>query len=38
VFEGSVIGTRVDEGIRLRAGDVEVTPTDDGYEVLLKKG
>jgi hypothetical protein len=38
VFEGSVIATRVDEGIRLRAGDVEVTPTDDGYEVLLKKG
>jgi hypothetical protein len=38
VFEGSVIATRVDEGIRVRAGDVEVNPVDDGYEVQLKKG
>jgi hypothetical protein len=38
VFEGSVIATRVDEGIRLRAGDVEVSPAGDGYEVQLKKG
>jgi hypothetical protein len=38
VFEGSVIATRVDEGIRLKAGDVEVSPTDDGFEVQLKKG
>jgi hypothetical protein len=37
VFEGSVIATRGDEGIRLKAGDVEVSPTDDGFEVQLKK-
>jgi hypothetical protein len=38
VFEGSVIATRVEDGIRVRAGDVEVNPVDDGLEVLLKKG
>jgi hypothetical protein len=38
VFEGSIIATRVDEGIRLKAGDVEVSSTDDGFEVQLKKG
>ncbi len=38
VFEGAVIATRIDEGVRLKAGDVEVTPTEDGYEVQLKKG
>jgi hypothetical protein len=38
VFEGSVIATRVEEGIRVRAGDVEVSPAGDGYEVQLKKG
>ena len=38
VFEGSVIATRVDSGVRLKAGDVEVNPTEDGYEVQLKKG
>lgn len=38
VFEGSVIATRVDDDVRLKAGDVEVNPTDEGYEVLLKKG
>jgi len=38
VFEGAIIATRVDEGVRLKAGDVEVNPTDDGYEVILKKG
>jgi hypothetical protein len=38
VFEGSIIATRVDDDVRLKAGDVEVNPTDDGYEVLLKKG
>jgi hypothetical protein len=38
VFEGSVIATRVDDGIRVRAGDVEVNPTDGGFEVQLKKG
>jgi hypothetical protein len=38
VFEGSVIATRVDEGVRVRAGDVEVSPAGDGYEIQLKKG
>jgi hypothetical protein len=38
VFEGSVIATRVDDDVRLKAGDVEVNPTEDGYEVQLKKG
>jgi hypothetical protein len=38
VFEGSVIATRVDDDMRVRAGDVEVNPTEDGFEVLLKKG
>ncbi len=38
VFEGSIIATRVDDDVRLKAGDVEVNPTDDGYEVVLKKG
>jgi hypothetical protein len=38
VFEGSVIATRVEDGVRVRAGDVEVNPTEDGFEVQLKKG
>jgi hypothetical protein len=38
VSEGSVIATRVADGIRVRAGDVEVNPTDGGFEVQLKKG
>ncbi|HXI96369.1 MAG TPA: hypothetical protein VNG04_09590 [Candidatus Acidoferrum sp.] len=37
VFEGSVIATRVGGDMRLKAGDVEVSPTEDGYEVQLKK-
>lgn len=37
VFEGSVIATRVDDGVRVRAGDVEVVPAGDGVEVQLKK-
>ncbi|HXI97260.1 MAG TPA: hypothetical protein VNG04_14110 [Candidatus Acidoferrum sp.] len=37
VFEGSVIATRVGGDMRLKAGDVEVNPTEDGYEVQLKK-
>ncbi len=36
VFEGSIVATRVEGGgIRIRAGDVEVIPTDDGYEVRI---
>src|ERR1700687_5826054 len=37
VFEGSIIATRAGEGIRVKAGDVEVNPTKDGYEVQLTK-
>jgi hypothetical protein len=37
VFEGSVVATRQDGGIRLRAGDVEVRPAADGYEVRIKR-
>jgi hypothetical protein len=37
VFEGAVIATRADDGIRVKAGDVEVNPTKDGYEVQIKK-
>ena len=37
VFEGSVVATRQDGGVRLRAGDVEVRPTADGYEVRVKR-
>ncbi len=38
VFEGSIIATRVEGTMRLRAGDVEVTPSDDGFTVQIKKG
>ena len=38
VFEGSIVATRVEDGIRVRAGDVEVSPSDAGLEVQLKKG
>jgi hypothetical protein len=37
VFDGSVVATRQDGGVRLRAGDVEVRPTADGYEVRVKR-
>jgi hypothetical protein len=37
VFDGEVVATRVDERIRLKAGDVDVSPTDDGYEVRLRR-
>lgn len=37
VFEGAVIATRDGEGLRLKAGDVEVNPTADGLQVQLKK-
>ena len=38
VFEGSVLATRVGDGVRIRAGDVEVTPSEGGYEIEVKKG
>jgi hypothetical protein len=37
VFEGSVVTTRVDDGLRVRAGDVEVSSSGDGVEVQVKK-
>jgi hypothetical protein len=37
VFEGSVVATRQDGGIKLRAGDVEVRPSADGYEIRIKR-
>ncbi len=38
VFEGPVAATRVEGGLRIRAGDVEVAPDGDGFEVQVKKG
>jgi len=37
VFEGSIIATRVEGGIRIKAGDVEVIPSQDGYEIRIGK-
>jgi hypothetical protein len=37
VFEGEVVVARVESGLRIRAGDVEVTPSEDGIVVQLKK-
>lgn len=37
VFEGSVVATRVEGGMRLHAGDVEVHPSGGGLEVRIKK-
>jgi hypothetical protein len=37
LFDGEVVATRGEDGVRLRAGDVEVTPSGDGYEVRLRK-
>lgn len=37
VYEGSIVTTRTEHGMKVKAGDVEVTPTRDGYEVRIKK-
>ncbi|HEV2415315.1 MAG TPA: hypothetical protein VGX27_10940 [Candidatus Dormibacteraeota bacterium] len=37
VFEGSIVATRTEDGMRIKAGDVEVTPSGDGYEVRVRK-
>jgi hypothetical protein len=37
VFEGSVIATRTKDGIKIKAGDVELTQSDEGFDVQLKK-
>ena len=38
VFEGNVVATRTRDGMKIKAGDVEVTPSADGYEIQIKKG
>jgi hypothetical protein len=38
VYEGEVVATRVEGGIRLKAGDVEVNPSAGGLEVRIKQG
>lgn len=37
VFEGSTVATRQGDGIKLRAGDVEVRPAQGGFEVRVRK-
>ena len=37
VFEGSVVATRDTAGLRLRAGDVEVSSSGDGVEVRIRR-
>ncbi|MEA2627945.1 MAG: hypothetical protein QOJ10_405, partial [Chloroflexota bacterium] len=37
IFEGAIIATRLDEGLRLRAGDVEVTTTGDDVQVRVRR-
>jgi hypothetical protein len=37
IFEGAIIATRLDDGLRLRAGDVEVTTTGDEVQVRVKR-
>ena len=37
VFEGRVVATREASGVRLRAGDVEVKPLEDGLEVRSRR-
>lgn len=36
VYDGEVAVTRTDAGVKLKAGDVEVGPSGDGYEVRIK--
>ena len=37
VFEGEVVATRTEDGLRLKAGDVEVIPDEGGFEIRLRK-
>lgn len=37
VFDGSIVATRDGDGVRIKAGDVEVNPSAGGFEVQLKK-
>ena len=38
IYEGEVSANRVEGGVRLRAGDVEVSPSGDGFEVRIRPG
>lgn len=37
VFEGPIVATQSENGMKIKAGDVEVTPMGDGYEVRVRK-
>ena len=37
VFDGAIVATRLEDGMRLRAGDVEVTATGDDVQVRIKR-
>jgi hypothetical protein len=37
VYEGAIVATRLEHGMRLRAGDVEVTATGDEVQVRIKR-
>jgi hypothetical protein len=37
VFEGAIIATRLEDGMRLRAGDVEITVTGDDVQVRIRR-
>jgi hypothetical protein len=37
VFEGSIVASRDGDGVRIKAGDVEINPVGGGFEVQLKK-
>jgi hypothetical protein len=37
VFEGAIVATRLEDGMRLRAGDVEVTASGDEVQVRVKR-
>ena len=37
VFDGAIIATRLEDGLQLRAGDVEVTTTGDEIQVRVKR-
>ena len=37
IYEGALVATRLDDGMRLRAGDVEVTAAGDEVQVRIKR-
>ena len=36
-FDGNFVATRTRDGMKIKAGDVEVTPSGDGFEVQIKR-